>query len=64
MAKVLSFLHVLGKKQIVPSTAVARMSENVGRHLYREISEVTGESMRSIEDKTYKLMRHKLIPDT
>ena len=64
LAKVASFLHVLGKRQIVPTSEVAKFSEAVNRILYRELSELLDEPMKSIEERVAKGMKHKLIPDS
>ncbi len=63
LAKVASYLHALKRRMIVPSTEVAKMSENVEKLLVREISELTGEQVRTIEERMHKAMRHKLLPD-
>ncbi len=62
LAKALSYLHVLKRKQIVASPEVARMYETVSRLLIRELAEATGETPRSIEDKIARGMRQKLVP--
>ncbi len=63
MTKALGYLHVLKRRQIVPTPEVARMSENVNKLLMRELSEATGESIRALEEKAAKLMRQKLLAD-
>jgi RNA polymerase-interacting CarD/CdnL/TRCF family regulator len=63
LAKVASFLFVLKKRQIVPTPEVNRLSETVDRLLYRELSEASGEAIRSLEEKTKKMMRPKLTSD-
>ncbi len=63
MTKALGYLHVLKRRQIVPTPEVARMSENVNKLLMRELSEATGESIRALEEKASKLMRQKLLAD-
>ena len=62
LAKVLSYLHVLKRKQIVPTPEVARMYETVSKLLIRELHEATGETARNLEDKIARGMRQKLIP--
>lgn len=64
MAKVLSFLHVLKRKQVLLGTDANRLLEHVHRQLLREISEALHEPMTNIEDRITKGLRHKLIPDT
>ncbi len=63
LAKVLSYLCVLKKKQIVPSQEVTRLYETVSKLLLRELSEITGETNRVLEDRIAKGMRQKLIPN-
>lgn len=63
LAKALSFLHALKRKQIVASPEVSRMYEMVSKLLIRELAEATGETPRNIEDKIARGMRQKLIPN-
>jgi RNA polymerase-interacting CarD/CdnL/TRCF family regulator len=63
LAKVASYLFVLKKRQVVPTQEVAKFSESVNRMLFRELSEVTGETIRELEVKATKSMRPKLLPD-
>jgi RNA polymerase-interacting CarD/CdnL/TRCF family regulator len=63
LAKVASFLHVLKKKQIVPTSEVIRFGETVNKLLFRELTEATGTPIRTLEDKINKGFRQKLIPD-
>ena len=63
LAKTLSYLFVLKRKQIVPSPEVNKMYESVLRLLLREISEILGETSKALEEKINKGLRHKLIPD-
>ena len=42
LAKVLSYLHVLKRKQVVASPEVNRMYETVSKLLIRELHDVTG----------------------
>jgi RNA polymerase-interacting CarD/CdnL/TRCF family regulator len=62
-AKVLSFLFVLKKKQVVPTPEVNRFSENVSRIFFREMSDLLQESAKSLEEKANRSMRYKLLPD-
>jgi RNA polymerase-interacting CarD/CdnL/TRCF family regulator len=64
LAKVASYLYVLKKKQVVPATEVTRFQESVNKLLFRELSETTGQSIKTLEDQIAKGLRHKLIPDT
>jgi RNA polymerase-interacting CarD/CdnL/TRCF family regulator len=63
LAKVLSYLHVLKRKQIVASSEVARMYETVSKLLIRELAEANSDTPRNIEDKIARGMRQKLIPN-
>lgn len=63
LAKTLSFLHVLKRKQIVASPEVARMYETVSRLLIRELAEACNDTPRNIEDKIARGMRQKLVPN-
>jgi RNA polymerase-interacting CarD/CdnL/TRCF family regulator len=64
LAKVMSYLHVLKRKQIVPSSEVVRLYESVSKLLLRELSEALREPIRTIEDRIAKSMKQKLLPDT
>jgi RNA polymerase-interacting CarD/CdnL/TRCF family regulator len=63
MAKALSFLFVLKKRQVVPHTEVAKLSEAIQKNFNREVSEITGETAKQIEDKMNKAMKQKLLAD-
>lgn len=63
LAKVLSYLHVLKRKQIVATPEVARMFETVSKLLIRELADATSETPRNVEDKIARGMRQKLIPN-
>jgi RNA polymerase-interacting CarD/CdnL/TRCF family regulator len=63
MAKVVSFLHVLKKRQIVPTPEVAKLDTLVHKLMMRELVEVMGEQPRAIDDRITKALRHKLLPD-
>jgi RNA polymerase-interacting CarD/CdnL/TRCF family regulator len=63
LAKVLSFLHALKRKQIVAAPEVARMYETVSKLLIRELADATNDTPRNIEDKIARGMRQKLIPN-
>lgn len=64
LAKALSYLFVLKRKQIVASSEVNKMYESVLRLLLREISEILGETAKALEEKLNKSLKQKLIPDT
>lgn len=63
LAKVSSFLFVLKKKQIVLSSEVARLHEAVNKLLLRELSEITGEPVKLLEERITKSVKQKLLPD-
>ena len=63
LAKALSYLFVIKRKQVVPTPEVARMYEQIAKLFIREISESTGKLPRVIEDELNKMLRHKLLPD-
>jgi RNA polymerase-interacting CarD/CdnL/TRCF family regulator len=63
LAKAASFLHVLKRRQVVPSSDLLRLQESVNKLLIRELSEALGEQPKVLEDKIAKLMRQKLNPD-
>jgi RNA polymerase-interacting CarD/CdnL/TRCF family regulator len=63
LAKVVSYLHVLRKREIVLSTEIVRFEEQIRRLLTREISEITQETARIIEERFTKLLRNKTLPD-
>src|SRR3954471_10938160 len=64
MAKVLSYLFVLKKKQVVPAPEVARFYENVSKLLLRELSEILNKPIRLLEDQIARGFRQKLLPDS
>jgi RNA polymerase-interacting CarD/CdnL/TRCF family regulator len=63
LAKALSFLFVLKKKQVVPYPEVNRLNETIQRQFTKEISELTGETIKSIEERMGKAMKNKLLAD-
>jgi RNA polymerase-interacting CarD/CdnL/TRCF family regulator len=63
LAKVWSYLFVLKRKQVVAAPEVAKMLELVSKLLIREISDVTQQHSKSIEEKIQKMLKHKLQPD-
>ena len=63
MAKVISYLFVLKRKQVVPAPEVSRLYENVNRLLLRELSEVLNKPARALEEQITKGFRQKLLPD-
>ena len=64
MAKVMSYLFVLKKKQVVPTPEVARFYENVSKLLLRELSEILNKPIRALEDQIARGFRQKLLPDS
>ncbi|MBI2712628.1 MAG: hypothetical protein HYX41_07235 [Bdellovibrio sp.] len=63
LAKVASFLHVLKKKQIVPTPEVTKLQESTQKLLFRELSEALNVQIRTIEERVTKGFKSKLIPD-
>lgn len=64
LAKAVSYLFTLKKRQIVPSSEVTKMYDSVSKMLYRELSEALGgETIRSLDERITKMMRPKLSPD-
>jgi CarD family transcriptional regulator len=63
MAKAISFLFVLKKKQIVSHPEVTKLAESIQKNFIREVSEVTGETAKQIEDKMNRAMKLKLVAD-
>jgi RNA polymerase-interacting CarD/CdnL/TRCF family regulator len=64
LAKVLSFVHVLKRKQVVASPEVNRLYETVSKLLIRELHDATNAPTRDIEDRIAKGLRQKLIPSS
>jgi len=63
MAKALSFLFVFKRKQIVASSEANKLSESIQKVFFREIAEITGETVKQIEDNLNRLMKFKLLAD-
>jgi RNA polymerase-interacting CarD/CdnL/TRCF family regulator len=63
MAKSLSFLFVLRKKEIVSHPEVTKFAESILKNFVREVSEITGETSKQIEDKMNRAMKLKLLAD-
>ena len=63
LAKVISCLHALKKREIVLSADASKLQENVMLLLVRELSEVTKETHSALEEKITRALRHKLMPD-
>lgn len=63
LAKVASFLFVLKKKQIVPSSEVLKLQETIQKLLFREMSDALLQPIRVIEERVLKGFKAKLIPD-
>jgi len=64
LAKVASYLYVLKRKQIVPSSEVVKLQETVHRLLFRELSEALEEPAKTLEEKVTRGFRSKMLPDT
>lgn len=63
MAKVISYLHVIMQKYVIAPDELQKAYDPVFHVLVREIAEATQNSIRSIEDRIEKGLRHKLLPD-
>lgn len=64
LAKVASYLHVLKRKLVVPTSEVNKLQETVQKLLLRELSEALEEPIRNLEEKIAKGFRSKLLPDS
>ncbi|MFZ9595260.1 MAG: CarD family transcriptional regulator [Bdellovibrionia bacterium] len=64
LAKVASFLYVLAKKQMVPSSDLLKFKENVFKLLLKEISDALCLNSKAIEEKIQKGLRSKLFTDS
>jgi len=63
LAKAFGFLHVLRKKQVVPTPEVNRAFEQVQKLLSRELCEALSVAPRDLNERIEKAVRHKLKPD-
>jgi RNA polymerase-interacting CarD/CdnL/TRCF family regulator len=63
IVKALSFLFVLKKKQVVPYPEVNRINESLQRQFAKEVSELTGETLKAVEERMVRSMRSKLLAD-
>ena len=63
LAKAAAYLQALKRRIIVLSPEVAKVSEGTTKLLVREIADLTGESIRVIEERMQKAIRHKQLPD-
>jgi RNA polymerase-interacting CarD/CdnL/TRCF family regulator len=64
LSKVASYLYVLSKKQIVPTTEVTKLKDTVFKLLFRELGEALEELPKVLEEKANKGLRTKLLPDS
>lgn len=64
LAKVASYLHVIKKRQVVPSTEINKFQDTVHRLLFRELSEALNESSKVLEERITKGFRVKMAPDS
>ena len=64
LAKVVSFLYVLKRKQVVATPEVVKLYDTVHKLLFRELSEALQQPMKVLEEKVAKGMKTKLLPDT
>lgn len=62
LAKVASYLHVLRKKQAVPSPALLKLQESVHKLLFRELSEILNKNLKDIELIVKRAFQSKPIP--
>ena len=63
LAKALSYLHVLKKKQIVATPDISRLYDAISKLLIRELHEATSVPAREIESRIAKGLRQKIIPN-
>lgn len=63
LAKAVSFLHVYRKYQVVFPPEVNRFAESVHKVFLRELVDAFSESLKVLEQRIQKGLRHKLIPD-
>ncbi len=63
LAKVASYLFVLKRKQIVPSSEIIKLQETVHKLLFRELADALGEFSKVLEERVSKGFKSKLIPD-
>jgi RNA polymerase-interacting CarD/CdnL/TRCF family regulator len=63
MAKAMSFLFVFKRRQIVASSEANKLSESIQKVFFREIAEITSETVKQIEDKMNRSMKYKLLAD-
>ena len=64
LAKVVSYAYFRRHREVVPTGPIVKYYESVQKQLAREISEITGESITSLEARFEKGMRNKMHPDT
>jgi RNA polymerase-interacting CarD/CdnL/TRCF family regulator len=64
LAKVASYLYVLKKRQVVPSSEVVKLQEAVHKLLFRELAEALQDNPKLLEEKITRGFRVKLTPDT
>lgn len=64
LAKVVSYLHVLKKRQFSSNPEINKLQETVNKLLFRELSDVLGEPVKALEDKVSRGMRSKTLLDT
>ena len=64
IVKALSFLFVLKKKQVVPYPEVNRINETLQKQFAKEVSELTGETIKAVEERIVRAMKNKLLADS
>ncbi len=62
LAKVVSFFEGFKIKNPIPDQEIGRMDQLTFRLLTRELSECTGQSIKSQEERVMKAMKHKELP--
>lgn len=64
LAKTISYLFALRKKQIVATPEVNRLYDQANKVLTRELAGVLNEPIRAIEERVAKFLKQKLVPDS
>lgn len=64
LAKAVSYLFVLKRKQVVPAPEVTKLDETFHKLLTRELSDALGETITAVDAKIAKALRRKLRPDS
>jgi len=64
IVKALGFLFVLKKKQVVPLPEVNRLNEALQRQFAKEVAELTGETIKVIEERIARTIKSKISVDS